>query len=125
MECGRFAAVFMMSVEHRPRVDVIVLQRDELAVLHSAESQALLGARTMADRLKHHLPADDGFHRPAQLPRRPRPRAGQMCPRVTVPPNPEPTNLVMMLHVFLWQAEHFRQHACLQIADSLRRFIQR
>ena len=52
------------------RVDVVVLERDELAVGRGAQPHALLGAGPMADRLEHHLAADDELHRLAELPRR-------------------------------------------------------
>ena len=45
MERRRFAAVFVVVVEHRPVIDVIVLERDELAVLCRAEAHTLLRAR--------------------------------------------------------------------------------
>ncbi len=51
-------------------VDVVVLERDELSFSGGTETHPLLGAGTMAYRLKHHLAADDEFDRLAQLPRR-------------------------------------------------------
>ena len=50
LERRRLAAVFVIVVEHRRVVDVVVLERDELAVGRGAEPHALLGARTMARR---------------------------------------------------------------------------
>ena len=57
-------------------VDVIVLERDELALRRGAEPHTLLSARTMTDRLEHHLAADHELHRLAELPRRRRGQAG-------------------------------------------------
>ena len=67
MERRRLAAVLVVLVEHRPVVDVVVLERDELAVGRRAEPHSLLGARPMADGLEHHLAADHELDRLAQL----------------------------------------------------------
>ena len=70
LERSCLAAIFMVRVEHRAVVDIVVLHRDQLAVGRGAETNALLGARAMTDRLEHHLAAEHEFHRLAQLPRR-------------------------------------------------------
>ena len=72
MERRGLAAVFVVVVEHRQVVDVVVLQRDELAVGRGAEAHALLRAGAMTDRLEHHLAADHELDRLAELPRRSR-----------------------------------------------------
>src|SRR6266404_1875488 len=51
-------------------VDVIVLERDELAFGCGAQPHPLLGARAMTDRLEHHFSTDDELNRFAKLPRR-------------------------------------------------------
>ena len=38
-------------------IDVVVLERDELAFRCRAEPHALLSARAMTDSLEHHFPA--------------------------------------------------------------------
>src|SRR5207248_2314966 len=70
MERRRLAAVFVVIVEHGHVIDIIVLQRYELAVARGAEANTLLSARPMADRLEHHLATDDQLHRSAYLPGR-------------------------------------------------------
>ena len=70
LERRGFAAVFVVVVEHRPLIDVVVLERDELAFRRRAEPDALLCARPVTDRLEHHLAADHEFDRLAELPRR-------------------------------------------------------
>src|SRR4051812_27682728 len=47
LECRAFAAAFMMSIEDRPCVDVIVLQRNQLAFRCRSQADALLCARPM------------------------------------------------------------------------------
>ena len=49
MERRGFAAVLVISVEHRQVVDVIVLKRHELALARGAEANTLLSARPMPD----------------------------------------------------------------------------
>ena len=45
-----------------------MLKRDQLAVWRRAQAHALLCARAVADRLKHHLAADHQLDRLTQLP---------------------------------------------------------
>ena len=61
-------------------VDVIVLERDELAVGSGAEPHTLLRAGAMTDRLEHHLATEHELDRLAQLFRR-RDRKRTMRPR--------------------------------------------
>src|SRR5262245_37694381 len=69
MKRSRLAAIFMVRVEHRPLIDVIVLQRDQFALWRCADTDALLGARPMTDGVEHHLAGEYQSHRPAELPR--------------------------------------------------------
>ena len=104
-------------------VDVVVLERDELAVRRGAEPHALLGARAMADRLEHHLAADDELDRLAELPRR---RGGErtMRPRPQLAAETRADELGDDADVLLRQAEHLREHAP-QVDDALRRLVER
>ena len=63
MERRGFTAVLVVMVDHRHMVDVIVLQREELALTRCAHADALLRACAMPDGLEHHLAADDQLHR--------------------------------------------------------------
>src|SRR5262249_20680219 len=62
------AAVFMVRFEHGPRVDVTVLQREQLAFPGGADPDALLRARPVTDRVEHHLAAQHESDWPANLP---------------------------------------------------------
>ena len=70
MERRRFTAVLVVVIEHRPVINIIVLQRDELAFAGGAEPDSLLSVRAMTDRLEHHLAAEHEFDWLAKLPRR-------------------------------------------------------
>ena len=123
MERGRLAAIFVVNVEHRRGVHIVVLQRDELAVGRGPEPHALLSARTMADGLEHHLAAHDKLYRLAKLPRR-RCRERAVRPRKKFAAETGADKLRDDADVFLRQAEHLCEHR-LQIDDALRRLVQR
>jgi len=45
LERRGLAAIFVVGFEHRPVVNVVVLERDEFAVGRGAKAHALLGSR--------------------------------------------------------------------------------
>src|SRR5438552_2242261 len=109
MERRGFAAVFVIVIEDCLLADVIMLERDELAVGGCAQPHALLGAGTMADRLEHHLAGDHYFDGLSELPcGRGRERA--MAPRPQLAAEARTEEFRDDAHVFLRQAEHLRQH---------------
>ena len=63
MERSGFTAVLVVMVDHRKVVDVVVLERNELALSRCPQPQTLLGACAMPDSLKHHLATDDELYR--------------------------------------------------------------
>src|SRR5207253_11021782 len=98
--------------------NVVVLERDEFAVAGGAEAHALLSARAMTDRLKHHLAADHEFHRLAELPRRGRGER-TVRPWKQLAPEARANELGDDANVLFRQAEHLREHAP-QVDDPLR-----
>src|SRR5262249_40176683 len=107
----------------RAGVNVIVLQRDKLAIGSGAKAHALLRAGAMADGLKHHLATDDELDGLAKLSC----RGG--CQR-TVGPRKQfaakagTDEFCDDTNIFLRQSEHLGKHA-LQVEDALRRFVER
>ena len=110
MERRRFTAVLVVIVEHRPVVNVVVLERDELAFRRGAEPHSLLRPRTMTCRLEHHLAAEHKLDRFAQLPRR---RDGEraMRPRPKLAAETRANKLGDDADVLFRQAEHLREYA--------------
>src|SRR5689334_4690504 len=113
----------MMRVKHRPRVNVIMVQRHELALACGAQANALLCQRAMADRMEHHLASEHQPHWPTDLS-----RSG--CGKRTQRPRPQLASktraheLCDHTHLLDRQAEHLREHTP-QVDHSLRRFVQR
>src|SRR5579863_1968948 len=68
-ERGLFAAAFVEVIEQRRDVEVIVPDGEKLAFLRCPELDALLGARTEADRRKHHASIETELDGAAQLAR--------------------------------------------------------
>ena len=94
MEGRRFTAILVIIPEHRARIDVIVLKRDELTFRRGAEADTLLGVGAMTGRLKRHLAAKHELDRFVYLPRRRRRQRASVHGQSLLP-KPEPTNLVM------------------------------
>ncbi len=63
VERRRFTAILVVILEHRAVVDVIVVERDELAFRCGAEPDPLLSMGAMARRLERHLPAEHELDR--------------------------------------------------------------
>src|SRR5205814_8787912 len=59
MERRRFTAILGVILEHRPLVNIVLHERHQLTLWGGTEAHTLLGAGTMADRLKHHLAANN------------------------------------------------------------------
>src|SRR5205807_7592885 len=59
MERRGFTAVLVVIVDHRHVVDVVVLQREELALTRCAQADTLLRACAMPDGLEHHLRSEE------------------------------------------------------------------
>src|SRR5438552_4581861 len=123
MERRRLAAVFVIISEACVLVDVIMLERDEFSIRRSAEPHTLLSARTMTDRLEHHLAAEDEFDRLAQLPRR-RDRERTMRPWPELAAETGPDKFGDDADVLFWQAEHLREYAP-KVEDRLRFLVDR
>ena len=89
--------------------DVIVLERDELAVRGRAQPHALLRSGTMPNRLEHHFAAHDDFDGLSELSRR---RDGEraMGPGPQLAAEARTEEFRDHADVFLWQAEHLREH---------------
>src|SRR5438105_13037955 len=105
--CG-LTAVFVIIIEDRLVKDVIVLERNEFSVRGRAQPYALLCARTMPDRLEHHLAADNYFDGFSKLPCRcGRERA--MAPGPQLAAEARADEFRDDANVFLGQAEHLRQ----------------
>ena len=123
MEGRGFAAVFVIIVAHRHVIDVVVHERDQLAVPGCAEPNTLLSTRPVPDRLEHHLAADDQLHRLSELP-------GRCCGKRNMGPGIElaaearAQELRNDSHVLSSKAEHLCQHTA-RVNHSLRRVIQR
>src|SRR5262249_32905488 len=120
---GRLTAVLVIALEHRSLVDVVVLQRDELAVLRGAEPHALLGAGAMAGRLEGHLAAENQLDRLAQL-------SGGGDGERAVRPWPELAPEAGAdepgddADILFGQPEHLRENAP-HVEDALRLFVDR
>ena len=123
MERRRFTAILVVVIEHRPVIDVIVLERDELALGRGAEPHPLLGARSMTGRLEHHLAAEHELDWLAKLPRRCR-RERTMRPWPKLAAEPRANELGDDAHVLFRQTEHLRQHAP-HVEDRLRFLVNR
>ena len=123
VERRRLAAVFVIVIEHRVVIDVVVLERDEPSVSGGAEAHTLLGAGTMTDRLEHHLAADDEFDRLTQLPGR---SDGErtMRPWPKLAAETRADKLGDHADVLSRQAEHLREYAP-KIEDTLRLLVDR
>ena len=63
MERRRFTAILVILLEHRPLIDVVVLERDEFALGCGAQPHALLRVRAMTGRLERHLAAEHELDR--------------------------------------------------------------
>src|SRR5437762_9988699 len=79
LEGRSLAAVFMMSIKDRPRVNVVMVQRDQLSFFSRSQTNALLSARPMSNGVKHHFASEHQSHRPAHLSR------GGCCQRTQCP----------------------------------------
>ena len=95
LERRRLAAILVMSIKYGPRVNIIVLHRNELAVARCAQANALLCARAVPDSLEHHLAANDELHWFAKLPCGGRGKRTQCVHGNSLLPKPEPTNFVI------------------------------
>src|SRR5207247_9852950 len=85
--------------------DVIVLQRDEVAVRGHAQPHALLRSGPMPNRLEHHFAAHDDFDGLSELSRR-RDRERTMGPRPQLAAEARTEEFRDAADVFLWPAEH-------------------
>ena len=104
-------------------MNIIMLERDQLAVGGSAEAHALLRARTMTDCLEHHFAADDELDRLAELPRcRRSQRAVRPWPQLTAKARAQ--EFGNHANALLRQAEHLREYAA-QVKHSLRCLVKR
>ena len=104
-------------------IDVIVVEGNEFSVGRSAETNALLRARSVPDRLEHHPATEHELHRFAQLARR-RHRERTVRPRPKLAPETGAHKFRHDTHIFFRQSEHLRQHAA-EVEDSLRLFVDR
>ena len=104
-------------------IDVVVLERDELAVRCRAEPHTLLGAGAMTGRLERHLAAEHELDRLAYLPRR-RHRQRTMRPRPKFAAETRANKLGDDAHVLFRQTEHLREHAA-HVEDPLRLLVDR
>src|SRR5947209_11383903 len=104
-------------------VDVIVLERHELAFGCGAQPHALLGAGAMTDRLKHHLATEHELNRFAKLPRR---CGGErtMCPWPKFTAETRANEFGNDADVFFRQTEHLCENSP-EVEDALRFLIER
>ena len=119
VKVGRgLATVLVIIIEDCLVEDVIVLQRDELAVRGRAQPHALLRSGTMPNRLEHHFAAHDDFDGLSELSRR-RDRQRTMGPRPQLAAETRADEFGDDADVLFRQTEHLREHA-LKVNDPLR-----
>src|SRR3954467_2889803 len=98
----------MIIIADRVIENVVVLERDELALRGRARAPALLCSGTMANRLEHHFAADHDFDGLSKLSRR---RGGEraMGPRPQLATKTRADEFRDHADVFLRQPEHLRE----------------
>src|SRR5262249_9160526 len=67
LESSRFTTILVMGIQHRPRVDIIVLQRDQFSLPRGAETHTLSGKWPMADSVERQFAREHQPYWPACL----------------------------------------------------------